>query len=54
MARPSRKVSEFNQALWPMIIRIITNLAESRPLAALREALLPELLSGELRVKRRN
>lgn len=30
--------------------RISNNLFESRPLAKLRDALLPKLLSGELRV----
>jgi type I restriction enzyme S subunit len=33
-----------------MIDRIIANIHESRTLAALRDALLPKLLSGELRV----
>ena len=33
-----------------MIDRIIANIHESRTLAELRDALLPKLLSGELRV----
>jgi hypothetical protein len=33
-----------------MIIRVTTNRLESRTLAELRDALLPKLLSGELRV----
>jgi len=37
-------------AIRPMIGRIIANIHESRPLAELREALLPKPLSGELRV----
>jgi type I restriction enzyme M protein len=34
----------------PLVERIIANIHESRTLAALRDALLPKLLSGELRV----
>lgn len=39
------------KAFAPGIGYILTNLHESRALAKLRNALLPELLSGELRVK---
>jgi len=34
-----------------MIIRVTTNRLESRTLAELRDALLPKLLSGEIRAK---
>jgi hypothetical protein len=34
----------------PLVERIIANLHESRILAALRDALLPKLLSGQLRL----
>lgn len=35
----------------PLIEKIIANRIQSRTLAALRDTLLPELLSGRLRVK---
>jgi type I restriction enzyme S subunit len=35
----------------PLHARIVSNERESRTLAALRDALLPKLISGELRVK---
>jgi type I restriction enzyme S subunit len=38
-------------ALSPLIQRVITTRTESRTLAALRDALLPKLISGELRLK---
>jgi type I restriction enzyme S subunit len=34
-----------------MVRRIVCNIHESRTLAALRDTLLPKLISGELRVK---
>jgi type I restriction enzyme S subunit len=34
-----------------LIERIVASVHESRTLAALRDALLPKLISGELRVK---
>ncbi len=40
----------FARSVSPAFARIRANLAESRTLAALRDALLPKLLSGELRV----
>ncbi len=42
--------AEFSDTIRPMIDRIIANIHESRTLAELRDALLPKLLSGELRV----
>jgi type I restriction enzyme S subunit len=47
---PRELISKFDEAVAPMIKKIIANLKESRTLAALRDALLPKLLSGELRV----
>jgi type I restriction enzyme S subunit len=47
---PKAVAAEFTERICPMIDRIIANIQESRTLAALRDALLPKLLSGELRV----
>jgi type I restriction enzyme S subunit len=41
----------FNEKVGPLVERMIANIHESRTLAALRDALLPKLLSGELRLK---
>jgi type I restriction enzyme, S subunit len=41
----------FERLVEPMLKRVITNTSESMTLAALRDALLPKLISGELRVK---
>jgi type I restriction enzyme S subunit len=43
-------LSDFNRATEPMFKKIVLNKQESRTLAELRDALLPKLLSGELRV----
>jgi type I restriction enzyme S subunit len=49
---PDRQVvSCFNQAAEPLFRRILACQRESRTLAALRDALLPKLMSGELRVR---
>jgi type I restriction enzyme S subunit len=40
----------FEQVAQPLIKKALRNRHESRTLAALRDALLPKLLSGELRV----
>jgi len=47
---PDSVAAEFTDLIRPMIDRIIANIHESRTLAELRDALLPKLLSGELRV----
>jgi len=47
---PRDLISKFDEAVLPMTNRIISNLKESHTLDALRDALLPKLLSGELRV----
>jgi type I restriction enzyme, S subunit len=46
-----RLAADFTDRVNPLIERIISNIHESRTLAALRDALLPELLSGDIRVK---
>ncbi len=40
----------FNVTVGPMFERIVSNERESQTLAAIRDALLPKLISGELRV----
>lgn len=47
---PQSVAAEFTSLIRPMIDRIIANIHESRTLVELRDALLPKLLSGELRV----
>ncbi|MCX7701387.1 MAG: restriction endonuclease subunit S [Gemmataceae bacterium] len=48
---PRREVAElFSKQFKPMIDRLHQGIQESRTLAALRDALLPKLISGELRV----
>jgi type I restriction enzyme S subunit len=42
---------EFEKVASPLFRKILANLRESRTLAALRDTLLPKLLSGEIRVK---
>jgi type I restriction enzyme S subunit len=44
-------INRFSQQVSPMIAGIAGNDRESRTLAALRDALLPKLISGEIRVK---
>ncbi|MBI4639442.1 MAG: type I restriction endonuclease subunit S [Candidatus Tectomicrobia bacterium] len=41
----------FRTLIRPVVERIIASIHESRALAALRDTLLPKLISGELRVK---
>lgn len=48
---PVPLAAEFSQFVRPSIERIIASIHESRTLAALRDTLLPKLISGELRVK---
>jgi len=47
---PDSLAAEYTATIRPMIDRIIANIHESRTLAELRDALLPKLLSGELRM----
>ena len=51
VVHPSRPLLlYFEQRVTPLMDRILLNLEESRTLAALRDALLPKLISGEVRV----
>ena len=50
IAPPPTVLTEFTKQVQPLHHRVVSNLRESRTLAALRDALLPKLLSGELRV----
>ena len=51
VALPPAAVAEaFNEIVAPLVARIRANVLQSRTLAALRDALLPKLLSGEIRV----
>jgi type I restriction enzyme S subunit len=50
---PEAFAAKFSVLIQPLIGRIIANIHESRTLAALRDALLPKLLSGEVRVPTR-
>ena len=47
---PQPLLDEFKEKVEPLHRRMVSNLKESRTLSALRDALLPKLLSGELRV----
>jgi len=52
IVRPPTPIAEaFTDWLRPSVERIIASIHESRTLAALHDALLPKLISGELRVK---
>ncbi len=48
---PIPVMEQFLRTVRPLRQRLVTNLRESRTLAAIRDALLPRLISGELRVK---
>ncbi|MFE7235066.1 restriction endonuclease subunit S [Streptomyces sp. NPDC057596] len=48
---PQEEVAAFKELTAPLIDRILTAAAESRSLATLRDTLLPQLMSGRLRVK---
>ena len=48
---PKETLVVFVQQVAPLHQRVVANLHESRTLAALRDALLPKLISGEIRVK---
>jgi len=51
VALPPKAIADaFTRIIQPMLDRIHTNLHQSRTLVNLRDALLPKLLSGELRV----
>ncbi len=44
-------ILQFSETSKPLYRRMAQNLEQSRTLAATRDALLPKLLSGEIRVK---
>jgi type I restriction enzyme S subunit len=48
---PVSALKTFDQKVAPMFRRILRNTEESQTLAAVRDALLPKLISGELRVR---
>ena len=48
---PEPVAAEFTRLVRPSVDRIIASIHESRTLAALRDTMLPKLISGELRVK---
>ena len=48
---PANLLNAMNQQFAPLIDKLVANRVESRSLAALRDTLLPKLLSGELRVQ---
>ena len=51
LGRPTDTMaSEFQRTVSPMLRRIVSNIHESRTLTALRDALLPKLISGEMRL----
>jgi type I restriction enzyme, S subunit len=47
---PQSSIQRFSEKTAPIFMRVNHNIAESRTLATLRDALLPKLLSGELTV----
>ena len=51
---PDRVFGEFERRVDPMFRRVMAGTKASRTLAVLRDALLPKLISGELRVKEAN
>ncbi|HXH81854.1 MAG TPA: restriction endonuclease subunit S [Candidatus Tectomicrobia bacterium] len=48
---PRTMLAAYERAVSPLFLRSLANTKQSRALAALRDALLPRLISGELRVK---
>ena len=52
LCRPAEPIAKaFQCVAGPMLARVITNIHESRTLGTLRDALLPKLVSGDLRVR---
>lgn len=51
MPKGAAVFQEFEQAVRPLLLSVKANLLESRTLAALRDELLPKLLSGEIELK---
>jgi len=51
VAPPAESIDEFEKQVGPGLERIRAALLDTRTLAALRDTLLPKLISGELRLK---
>jgi len=51
---PPSLLDDFQSEVEPLHRRVVSNLRETRLLTALRDTLLPKLLSGELRVPIKN
>jgi type I restriction enzyme S subunit len=47
---PQAALKAFEERVAPLFQRVLTNIHKSRSLAALRDALLPKLISGEIRI----
>ena len=50
---PAKLADTFEAVVQPIMNRILSNLQESRTLAAVRDTLLPKLIAGDLRVERK-
>jgi type I restriction enzyme S subunit len=48
---PLNLVQEFNETIEPLYRKKVENIREIRVLTDLRDALLPKLMSGDLRIK---
>ena len=48
---PKPVLRHFETLIEPLLMRVLGNVAESRALCELRDALLPKLISGEIRVR---
>ena len=42
---------QFELTVAPLFLKVLTNVEEARTLAALRDLLLPKLMSGEIRIR---
>jgi type I restriction enzyme S subunit len=52
MSKPESQIlTAFDNAVMPMMDRLLATVAEAKSLASIRDTLLPKLISGELRVK---
>ena len=55
VAIPEERIANrFTGLVNPMVKKIHANIMEARTLASIRDALLPRLLSGEIRIKPKN
>ena len=48
---PKQVLGHLETLIAPLLMRVLSNVRESRTLAALRDTLLPKLISGELRIR---